>query len=259
MPLFKSVLKGINAEKKVLDYKPPKFELGTPEPAKSYIELRKIPGSDFKMHNSIRLQTGVAGIESKSVEEQVEERVLECLKEAQEGAYQEAYQLGLDEGRKEAFAQMKVQIEERLQKMDEMLTAISNLKKELVNHNESHLVQLAFHMAKRLAAAEISANPELIKDVIRQAAELAQHEEQLVIQVHPKQMEFLENLKAAQNRDFDFLKKAKFEPSEVVGMGGCIIQTNYGEIDARLEERVEKLWVAILDNIYRVKDRISAA
>lgn len=259
MPLFKEILKSEVAEKSVLEYKPPKFELGTPEPAQSYIELKKIKATEFRMHETVRTQTGVAGIESRTVEELVEEKVLERLKEAQESAYQEAYQLGLDEGRKEAFSKTTNEIEERLQKMDELASSITSLKEELLAQNEGHIVQLAFHMAKRLASAEITANPEVIKSVIKQAAELAQSEESIVIHVHSKQMEFLENLKELQNKEFEFLKKVKFEASDEVGPGGCIIQTNYGEIDARFEQRVEKLWEAISDSLYKVKEKISAA
>lgn len=254
------VLKADIAKTSVLDYKPPKFELGAPEPAKKYIELKQTQGSSgFRMNDAIRIQTGVAQIEAQSLEESVDGRVLEKLKEIQEQAYQEAYQLGLEEGRKQAFEQATLEIESGLNNLEKIVSSLGEIKPEMLRFNETHLVQLAFHMAKRLAAAEIQANPEIVTEIVRQSVEVAQNEQNVLIFVNPSQLQLLETLKKEQSREFEFLKNVKLEPSEEVSVGGCIVQTNYGEIDARFEQRVEKLWAALADNLYRVKDRVSVA
>jgi len=167
MRLSKEIIKANLASKKVLEYEPPKLEFGTPEVALQYLQDRQSRPNDFRMSDVIRVQTGVDGIEARSLEETVEAKVLERLREVQEPAYQEAYQLGLDEGKKEAFNQASSEIEMRLKQLDVLIQSITQLKKDLVQHNESHLVQLAFHMAHRIAAAEIKADPSSIVEVIR--------------------------------------------------------------------------------------------
>lgn len=258
MHLSKTILKADTARKKVLDFAPPKIELGTPQQAMQYLE-RKSKGSDFRMSDAIRVQTGVEQIEASDIEEQIENRVLERLKEVQETAYQEAYQLGLDEGRKEAFKKTSEEIDHRLQALDALTNSITHLKKDLLQFNESHLVKLAFHMASRLAHAEIKANPDLIVEVMRKAVEHAQIEEEIKVQVNPAQLNFWETLKKETGREFEFLKKVNFVPVEGISEGGCILETNYGQIDARFEERVNKLWETIAENLYRVKDKVSVA
>jgi|SRR6185312_12548643 len=257
MRLSKTVLKSDIAKEKVLDFAPPKFDLGTPLAALNYLEHKK--GSDFRMSDAIRLQTGVEEMEASGIEEQIENRVLERLKEVQEVAYQEAYQLGLDEGRKEAFKKSSEQIDRRVKAFDLLTNSITNLKKDLIQFNETHLLKLAFHMASRLAHSEIKANPDLIVEVMRKAVEHAQIEEEIKIQVNPAQYDFWESLKKETGREFEFLKKVNFVPVDGISEGGCILETNYGEIDARFEERVNKLWETIAENLYRVKDKVSAA
>lgn len=258
MHLSKSVLNKEIAAQKVLDYVPPKFELGTPEQAKAYLDDRRAKANDFRMSNVIRMQTGVDKIEASQVEDDVETKVLERLKEVQETAYQEAYQLGLDEGKHEAYQKSSAEIKARLEQLDQLLLSISHLKNELVSHNEAHLVQLSFHMANRLAHREVQTDPQIVKDVIRHAVEKAQVEEEVVVQVSPSQIEFLETLKAETGREFEFMKKVKLEPVENITPGGCVIITNYGEIDARFEERVKKLWEGVSENLPRVKNNISS-
>lgn len=254
-----NVVKAELAEEKVLDFVPQKFEQRFSSSAKSYIELKKTDGTDFKMSDVIRMQTGIDEVEMASIEEQVEARVLERLKEVQENAYLESYQLGLDDGKKEAYKQADLEIQRRMSEMDELIESLKNLKMELYQHNESHLVRLAYHIGARLAAAEIQANPELIKDIVKQCLELSQSEEDITISVNPIHLEFLESLKQEVGREFDFLKKVKFEPDDNMKVGGCTITTNYGEIDARFEERVSKLWSTLEENLYKVKTKITAA
>lgn len=258
MRLSKSVVKAMQAGKRVLEFVPPKFEMGSPEQAIAYLERKKAKGSDFRMSDAIRIQTGVEKMEASLVEENVELKVLDRLKEVQESAYQEAYQLGLDEGRKKSFQEFSEQIKTRLDCMDQLFISIHKLKTELVEQNEAHLVQLAFHMAKRLAHVEVTTDPKVVTEVIRKAIELAQIEEEVVVQVSPEQIEFLESLKNETGRDFEFMKNIKLLPMQGLSIGGCIIETNYGEIDARFEERVNKLWAAISENLHRVKDKVSS-
>lgn len=253
--LSKSVLSKEVAEKTVLEFVPVRFDLGTPEQAFNYL-AEKTKGSDFRMNDAIRIQTGVDQFEEKSDEEKVEVAALEKLKEIQESAYQEAYSLGLEEGRKKAFEKVASQITERLNHLDELLNTIKNLKKEMVTFNESHLVQLAFHMASRLAKKELNGNQESLVQILRDAVGLSQDEENITVRVSQSQFEFLEELKQETGRELDFIKRIRFEPSGEISDGGCIVETNYGEVDARVEQRIEQLWTALAENMPKVKDRI---
>ncbi len=257
MRLSKAVLKSIEVPKKVLEYTPPKFELGTPEQAKAYLEGRRANASNFRMSDVIRVQTGVQKVEASSVEENVEQKVLERLKEVQESAYQEAYQLGLDEGRARALQDTTDDINAHLAEMQNLFASIRSLKKVLVEQNEKHLVELVFHMAKRLAHKDVQTDPQVVVSVMREAVEKAQVDEEVTVQVAPTQIEFLESLKSQTGRELEFLKTIRFEPVEGISPGGCVIETNYGEIDSRFEERVDKLWESVSESLPRIKDKIS--
>jgi len=254
--LSKSVLPKEVAEKTVLEFVPVRFDLGTPEQALNYLAEKK-KGSDFRMNDAVRVQTGIDQVEQSSEEEKVEAAALEKLKEIQEGAYQEAYNLGLEEGRKEAFEQVSAQIAERMETMDSLLNTIKDMKKEMASFNEAHLVQLAFRMAARLAKTELQNNNEAMIQILRDAVSLSQDEENITVRVSQSQFEFLEELKKETGREFEFVKRIRFEPSAEIADGGCIVETNYGEVDARIEQRIEQLWSVLAENIPKVKDKIA--
>lgn len=233
-----------------------RFDLGTPEQALNYL-AEKSKGSDFRMNEAIRVQTGIDQFEQKSDEEKIEEAALDKLKEIQEAAYQEAYALGLQEGRNQAFESVSDEIAERMSHLDGLLNGIKELKKEMANFNEAHLVQLVFHMASRLAKTELNGNQEAIIQILRDAVGLSQDEENITVRVSQTQFDFLEELKKETGREFDFIKRIRFEPSPEVSDGGCIVETNYGEVDARIEQRIEQLWTALSENMPKTKDRIA--
>jgi flagellar assembly protein FliH len=244
---------------RVLEYAPKKFDLGVPQPAKTFMEQKRITPTGFKMADTVRIHTGVDDIEAKTVADQAEEQVLHKLKEIQEIAYKEAYQLGLEEGKKDAFNSHSARIEANLEMFDKNIEAIAKIKTELIAQNEAHMMKLIFQIGCRIANHEIKdfAKESVLK-TISKALELAQTEENITVTVANSQLEFLEELQKANNREFEFLKKIKLTSSDDVFEGGCVVHTNYGEIDARVEERVAKLWEEIEASLPRVKEKLSA-
>lgn len=256
MPWFnKSVLKKADANDSVLEYSPTKFQLGTSSQALDYLETKK-RGADFRMNDVIRVQTGVEKIEQDSYEERIETRALEKLKTIQEQAYAEGYKLGLEEGEKRAFDENAKLIQDSLQEISQIVTALKTMKKDIISHNEAHMVQLLFHMASKLAQHHLEYDHQPLVEVIRQAVELAQGEENVIVHLSEKQMAFIENLQSQKKVEFDFLDKVKLVANTEITPGGCIIETNYGEVDARVEQRIEKLWTNLKENLPRVKPKL---
>lgn len=251
----KSVLKKDEAVEKVLEYSPTKFQLGTPSQALDYLETKK-RGADFRMNDVIRIQTGVEKIEQDSYEERIENRALEKLKTIQEQAYQEGYKLGLVEGEKRAFDENLKLIQDSVGEMSKIVTTLRNLKKDLTSFNEAHIVQLLFYMASKLALDHLQFEQQPVVEAIKQAVELAQGEEDVIIYLSDKQISFIENLKSQKKVEFDFLDKVKLVGSPEITPGGCIIETNYGEVDSRIEQRIEKLWTYLKENLPRVKTKL---
>lgn len=256
MPWSKAILPKIAAKEVVLEYVPKKFELGTPTQALAYLEQKK-RGADFRLNETLRIQTGVDEIEKATEEEKIEARALELLKEIQESAYKEAYELGLSEGREEAYTKFAKEIQDHLGDLEKVLQSMETAKKEILNYNEAHMVQLAYQIANKLAHVEVEKNDQSLIEVLRSAVTLAQDEEEVTVRVSPEQHEFVETVKKQTGRQFEFLKKIKFEPSPDISKGGCIVETNYGEVDARMEQRVQSLWDTLQENIPKVKPKVA--
>jgi flagellar assembly protein FliH len=112
-------------------------------------------------------------------------------------------------------------------------------------------------MAKKIAMGEIAENRELILNVVRQAVLDAQSDENVTVRISAEDYAFIEQIKENLGKDLEAVKRAKFEVSDQITDGGCIIETNYGDVDATVEQRVEKLWESLAGKLPKVKNQIS--
>ena len=253
--LKKSNEASLSSDISILNYIPKQIQFGTPGAALDYLR-QKENGSDFVMSDVLRQTTGVDSIEKMSEENKIENKVLEKLAEIQSEAYQKAYDLGLEEGQEKAYNQKTNDISYSLAAVEKMMTHLAQLKEEMVRQNESHIVKLIYDIAKRIALDHIEEKPEIVLSVIKNAIEMAQADEVVNVLICSEQLDFLEQMKNKTGRDSEFLKKVKFQVSDQVTSGGCIIETNFGVVDARIEERVNKLWSEMKQALPRVKSPI---
>lgn len=257
--LAKSVLTKEEAEKIAIPYAPRKFQVQVSQVAYDYLAYAsESENPEFHISSIVADQSGITELERLSLQEKVERGALEKVKEIQEDAYNQAYQLGLEEGREHAFQEHNAKLEAQIDSLEFLLNSLSLLKQELVNSNEPNLVKLVYYLASRVAMKEIKEDPELIVPLIQKYVQEIQEDEQVKVKISASDFQFVESIKERLSKDFEKIKRVKFEASEQVSAGGCVIETNYGIVDATVEQRIEKLWSAISDKIPEVQDRTEA-
>ena len=243
------------ADVTVLNYTPKEFNFGTPGSALEYLKEKK-QGSDFVMSDVLRTTTGVEEIERLSEEQKIEEKVLDKISLLQEEAYKKAYELGFEEGTKKAISDKTIELDSRAQELDQLLLSLNHVKQEMIHQNEAHMMKMIYEIASKLAFDHIHEHQEVILKLIKKSIEQAQAEENVNVLVSNEQIEFLEKIKLTDKREDEFLKKVRFVGSDTVSVGSCVVETNYGIIDARIEERISILWLELKQAVPKVKSPI---
>lgn len=258
--MSKAVMPSSEADRVAVAYSPRKFPASTSTIASDFVASKNTAvGSSFQIDRLVAKKTGVADLERKAMQEKIEAEALVRLKEIQEDAYANAYQVGLEEGREKAFQDHSADLEARIAKLDETIGSMETLKRSLLQANETHLVRLVYQIARQLMMVEFKEHPEFILDVIRQAVELAHSDEKLVIRLSLEDAQFIEGAKEKLGKEFEFIKRAEIEPTESLLSGGCTVETNYGAVDASIEQRTAKIWQALTEKAPRVPDVVTKA
>ncbi len=255
--IAKSIIDKDEAENVAVTFSPKKFPMRISENAVSFHKIQTgDKRTDFKLDHTVSQQTGIGELERLSIEEKVEKQALIKVKEMQEDAYKAGFELGKDEGAKAGFEESKIQLAERLEGFEKLLSKIENLKTQLISHNEVFLIHLLYRMASKIAMVEIEEKPEIILEVLRQVTEAAQSEQKMTVKLAASDLKFVLETQDKLTKNFDFIKNLKLEEDPELSRGGCKIETNYGAINATVEQRVEKLWQSLVQKAPRTKDEV---
>lgn len=252
------ILSKADADTRVVEYTPREFPNRMSEAAVEFVRFQSTQENpEFKIDRIVSMTTGISDLEKISLSERVETEALERLKSMQEEAYRQGYDLGRDEGQESAYQEKMEELSQRLKQIDNVVHVLETLKTELVKQNEASIVTLIYQVAAKIAMAEIKEKPELVLPVIQQAAAGSQSEEQITIRLSAEDLDFIENMKSRLGQEFEFMKQAKLEASEEINQGGCVIVTNFGQVDATIEKRLEKVWTSIEQKLPKKTDILS--
>ena len=151
----------------------------------------------------------------------------------------EAYERGRRDGEKALNEQLLRQRTEWLALQNGVLTALRQSIPKVVRDCEAALVELALEVARRLVAG-LPVSSEMVEAAVREALAQAHETTELLVQLHPEDFALLQRANSPLLVGAD-LEKMRFQTSPEVTRGGCLVQTRFGVIDARRENKLELL------------------
>ena len=175
-------------------------------------------------------------------------------------AAEEAYQKGLAEGKaqgiKEGGDEAKKNYDKQLNAIEERVAAIfsdvKTAKTEQLMQAQRTLIELSMAMARKIVITELAANPDIVLATIKKALTFIAERERLIVRVSPNDLETVSGKKEFWTSISERLEGIKIEGDERIGKGGCIIESNSGVADARMEtmfdemrDIIEKTWDSI--------------
>jgi len=177
----------------------------------------------------------------RSVEE-ARRRAAEMLEEARrqvEEVEARAYQAGFAQGEEAGRRLGEQKVESVLKSLRSVIEKMVAQRDALFKASEQELVRLAYLIALKVIHREIQQDPNVVLDVVRAALAKTHQASQITIQVSPTDFRFLEGQSELVRDLAGNRANVQIEPSSEVGRGGCRIQSEAGEVDARVEGMLE--------------------
>ncbi len=249
MALEKPIIKSKVAETTTFEYKPREFAGGPSKVARSFVDEDAFRSSDFKISELIAQQAGILQLESDAHQDKINSQVLERLKEVEERGYKEGYDIGLIEGTEKAFQEAKQHLVDKMVMFERLLKRMEDLKTIMLIDNEAALIQLVFHTAKKMALRDLKDNREAVLEILKHVVGDIQENERVTVRLSHEDLAFLETLQEKGGQHIESLKRTKLVGEDKLTSGGCVIDTEFGSVDASVEERVERTWQTLLTRI----------
>lgn len=194
---------------------------------------RKIAGNLGVKQKVVKNQIVSANREAARILEEAEEFAAEIRREAQT----EAENLKA-EARREGT-------ENALTEFERHLIETREIREKVWRETEKDLLRLAVRLAEKIVGREIQKDDKTIVDIISTALQNARQQEKLTVRVNPKDLPTVEREaeKFALGGRIQFID---FVADPRVASSGCLIESEVGTIDARLETQLRVLERALL-------------
>ena len=159
----------------------------------------------------------------------------------------EALEQGREAGRLEGYADGKVEVQRLIERTQTVLERAQDKRGEILAETEQEVINLVLLMARKVVKVIADNQREVIISNVEQALKKVRDRGNIIIHVN------LADLKMTTEHTKEFIqmmegvKSIQVAEDSSVDPGGCIIETDFGEIDARIASQLAELEAKILE------------
>jgi flagellar assembly protein FliH len=162
-----------------------------------------------------------------------------------ESALHAEYERGIAEGRSRLEEMLKNRTSEQVQvehqRVEELFTNAVEQWSDLHGASEEATVKFAFGVAERIIRKELSVNSAIVVDQIKEGVRRVLGVESLKIRVHPEDLPLVRDQKGTIQTSGDTVREIIVEGDESLEPGDCIIESDMGNIDARISTQLKQI------------------
>lgn len=121
------------------------------------------------------------------------------------------------------------------------LLRATDARDRMLGELEAQAAAVAVLAAGRIVGDELSAHPDRIASIVRPLLVRVRRARQVTLRVHPDDRAALDASLPALTRDADLACAVAIETDPSLARGGCVVTSDAGVLDARLDVRLEAL------------------
>jgi flagellar assembly protein FliH len=162
-------------------------------------------------------------------------------------AQQDGFAEGYHKGRETGYQEIQQKAAQFLDSMAAIAESAAEQRSAALAKLEEDYLKLSLYIAEKIIKKEIASDPTLLLPSIKAGLERLSGCEQVIIRVSPQTCQVLKD--AASLADV-FNGKIRWESDPALRDGDCLLETEYGAIDAGFEQRFAKLSTELQEQIY---------
>lgn len=128
-----------------------------------------------------------------------------------------------------------------------LIKAIPPVRKDIIEKMEEQVVKLALVIAEKVINQEVATRKEIILGVLKGVLKNISETEGMKIRLNPQDFRYIMEIRNDFLQSIDGVRNVIFEEDISIKRGGAVVETMFGEVDARLESQIKEIKTAILD------------
>lgn len=169
--------------------------------------------------------------------QRAEEIVAQSVREAT-AVQHEAYREGRDEGYRDGVLEARAELADAMGLLQHAIREGRTIRDRIVRAAERDVIELVIDVARSVLGAQVELEPTLVLDTVERALTRAGAQNVVRVRVHPDDRATISAGMA--ERHGEIVPFAVID-DHTVAVGGCVIDTSAGEIDARLDVQLDEI------------------
>jgi flagellar assembly protein FliH len=152
----------------------------------------------------------------------------------------EARAAGFEEGRLAGLEAARAELEPAAQALAEAVAGAHELRERAAADVERAGVELGLQIAEKALAAALDVQPQRVVDVVRGALRCVIDRERVTVLVNPADLDLVRGSVDEIVRTLGGIEHIEVQEERRVSPGGAVVRGSAGEIDGRLETKLER-------------------
>jgi flagellar biosynthesis/type III secretory pathway protein FliH len=159
-------------------------------------------------------------------------------------AAEEELRASYERGRREAEQALSQQLLQQRAEVHELMRGVLDSLRQavpqIVRETENAMIGLSLSVAQKLVAG-LPISPVMVEAAVRDALAQIEGAAQFTVRLHPADLELLQKFESPLLAEGGGAQEFRFLTSPEVTRGGCLVQTQFGTVDARRETKLDLL------------------
>lgn len=213
----------------------------------NFEDVRK-RGEDYKLQ--VREQCRQMILDATAEAETLREKALaEGLREGRENGLRNARQEIEEQGRKLADQLVQQKLQSALSSMQSLFQQLNAAGQQCRAEWECDLVRLSAAIAGKIMRIELSHHPERVLELVQDVVELVIGRRSIELRLNPQDMDSFGARLQQMVEENTHGAAVRLTADELVTPGGCLVRTEHGEVDGRLETMLDRITEELLDGV----------
>jgi len=174
---------------------------------------------------------------------------IQRLEEEYQARSENSYKFGFEDGRKIGLDEGREEVRSTVEALRRMLASVSEERLKLLRDAETAVFELTLSIARRIIHREVQINPEIIRRVVAESLRLVEERQSIQLRVSPSDWKHVKSYEQELIGTSHGIKALEIREDERIEPGGCVIESESGIVDARIQTQLDEIAGLLSDTL----------
>ncbi|WP_215537070.1 flagellar assembly protein FliH [Borreliella bavariensis] len=148
---------------------------------------------------------------------------------------------GREEGYSKGYESGFEDFDKVMRKLHSIIASLIAERKNILESSSGQIVSLVMQIAIKVIKRITDSQKDIVLENVNEVLKRVKDKTQITIRVNLDDLDIVRHKKSDFISRFDIIETLEIIEDPNIGKGGCIIETNFGEIDARISSQLDKI------------------